>query len=133
MSAVSWEVAEPYCRAPHVVFVASTRPDGAPHVVPIWADTDDGLIRINTTEGTVKLRNLRHDPRVALGVHVSSAPYLAFSIWGRVIDEVTGPEAAAHIDALSQAYDGTPWSFAQGEREARVLLRIRPERVVAMT
>lgn len=133
MSTVGWEIAEPYCGAPQVVFVASTRPDGAPHVVPIWADTDDGLIRINTTEGTQKLRNLRADPRVALGVHVSSEPYLAFSIWGRVVDETTGPEAAAHIDALSRAYDGEGWDFAEGERERRVLLRIRPERIVAMT
>jgi PPOX class probable F420-dependent enzyme len=133
VSTVAWLIAEPYCRAPNVVFVASTRPDGAPHVVPIWADTDAGLVRINTTEGTQKLRNLRADPRVALGVHVSSDPYLAFSIWGRVVDETTGPEATAHIDALSQAYDGAPWDFGEGERERRVLLRIRPERVVAMT
>jgi PPOX class probable F420-dependent enzyme len=128
-----WDVAEAYCRAPYVVFVASTRPDGAPHVVPIWADTDDGMVRINTTEGTQKLRNLRADPRVALGVHVSTEPYLAFSIWGRVIGEVTGPEAAEHIDALSRAYDAKPWAFGEGERERRVILRIRPERVVAMT
>jgi PPOX class probable F420-dependent enzyme len=133
VSTVDWAVAEPYCCAPHVVFVASTRPDGAPHVVPIWADARDGLIRINTTEGTQKLRNLRADPRVALAIHVSTEPYLAFSIWGRVIDESGGREAATHIDALSVAYDGEPWAFGEGERERRVLLRIRPERVVAMT
>ena len=133
MSAVGWEVVEPYCRAPHVVFVASTRPDGAPHVVPIWADTDDGLIRINTTEGTVKLRNLRRDPRVALAIHVSSDPYLAFAIRGRVVDEITGSRAADHIDALSRDYDGGPWPFGEGEREMRVILRVRPERVVAMS
>jgi PPOX class probable F420-dependent enzyme len=133
VSVVGWDAAEPYCRAPHVVFVATTSADGSPHVVPIWADTDDGVIRINTTEGTVKLRNLRRDPRVALAIQVSSGPYLAFAIRGRVIDEVTGPEAADHIDALSRAYDGVPWPFADGEREIRVILRIRPEHVVTMS
>lgn len=132
MTVEGWDVVEPYCSAPHVVFVASTDPDGAPHVVPIWADTADGLIRINTTEGTVKLRNLRRDPRVALSVHVSSEPFLAFTVRGRVVGETIGPEAAHHIDALSRAYDGVPWPFGEGERERRVLLRIRPERVSTM-
>jgi PPOX class probable F420-dependent enzyme len=132
VSVEGWDAAGPYCRAPHVAFVATTSADGWPHVVPIWLDTDDGAIRINTTEGTVKLRNLRRDPRVALAIHVSSEPYLAFAIRGRVVGEVTGPEAAAHIDALSRAYDGTPWAFAEGEAERRVLLRIDPEHVVTM-
>jgi len=132
VSAQGWDAVEPYVRAPHVVFVATSAPDGSPHVVPIWADTDDGLIRINTTEGTVKLRNLRHDPRVALAVHVSSEPFLAFAVRGRVVGETTGAEAAEHIDALSRAYDGVAWPFAAGERERRVLLRIRPERVTTM-
>jgi PPOX class probable F420-dependent enzyme len=133
VSVDGWDAAVPYCRAPHVVFVATTSADGAPHVVPIWSDTEDGLIRINTTEGTVKLRNLRRDPRVALAVHASSDPYLAFAIRGRVVDEITGPEAADHIDALSRDYDGNPWAFGEGERDLRVILRIRPERVVTMS
>lgn len=132
MTVEGWNIVERYCRAPHVVFVATTGPDGAPHVVPIWADTADGMIRINTTEGSVKLRNLRRDPRVALAVHVSSEPFLAFAVRGHVVNETTGQEAAGHIDALSRAYDGVPWPFGAGERERRVLLRIRAERVATM-
>ena len=39
-----------------------------------------------------------------------------------------GPEAEAHIDALSRRYDHEPWTPAPGQ--VRVLFRIRPKNIV---
>ncbi len=133
MAPPDWEQVAPYCCAPHVAFLGTSTGDGAPHVVPIWLDTEGDLIRINTTEGTAKLRNLRRDPRVAVSIHISSIPFLAFTVFGRVEGEEKGPAAVEHIGDLSRAYDDEPWALQSGEAERRVLLRIRPERVVLMS
>lgn len=133
MTAQGWEQVAPYCCAPHVAFLGTSTPDGAPHVVPIWLDTEGDLIRINTTEGSAKLRNLRRDPRVAVSIHISSIPFFAFSVFGRVEAEEVGTPAVEHIHDLSMAYDGEPWGLQPGEAERRVLVRIRPERVVLMS
>ena len=133
MAVLDWEVAEPVCHAPHIGHVATSRADGAPHVVPIWLDAAGDELLLNTTEGSAKLRHLRRDPRVAVSIHASSEPFLAVTILGRVVAEETGERAVAHIDELSVAYDGQPWAFVPGERERRVLLHVRPERVICMT
>jgi hypothetical protein len=47
---------------------------------------------------------------------------------GIVTDTVRGPEARAHIDALSQKYRGTPYT---GEiKSERVIVKITPERQI---
>ncbi len=109
--------------------IATVMPDGSPQVTPIWVDSDGGDVLVNTSEGTVKLSNLRADPRVALSVPDPDDPYRVLAVRGRVVGETTGPEAEAHIDKLSRRYDGTPWEPEPG-MGGRVLLRIRPDRVV---
>jgi PPOX class probable F420-dependent enzyme len=52
-----------------VVWLSSSRPDGAPHLVPTWFAWDGETIVIRSKPEARKVRNLRHDPRamVALG------------------------------------------------------------------
>lgn len=133
MAVADWEIAEPACHAPHIGHVATLLADGAPHVVPIWLDAAGDELLLNTTEGSAKLRHLRRDPRVAVSIHASSDPFLALTILGTVVAEETGERAAQHIDRLSIAYDGQQWAFAPGERERRVMLHIRPSRVIRMS
>jgi hypothetical protein len=48
-----------------VVRVATSGPDGLPHVVPLWYVWHDGTMFMNSTLGNVTLRNLHSNPRVA--------------------------------------------------------------------
>ena len=102
--------------------------DGSPQATITWADAADGHVLVNTAEGRVKDRNLRRDPRAAVLVTGPGDAYRWLSITGVVVGTVAEPEALAHIDALSQRYDGRPWSPVEGQR--RVIFRIRPDRVV---
>ena len=55
-------------------------------------------------------------------------PYTYAEVRGVVADTVRGPEARAHIDALSQKYRGTPYT---GEiKSERVIVKIAPQRQV---
>ena len=53
-------------RSEQIIWLGSTRPDGQPHVVPVWFDWDGRTLIIFSQPGNQKVKNLRHDPRVTL-------------------------------------------------------------------
>jgi PPOX class probable F420-dependent enzyme len=108
--------------------IATIMPDGSPHVVPVWIDYDAGDVLINTAEGRQKLKNIRHDPRVAMDVVNSDNPYEMVTLRGRVV-EVTHEGADAHIDKLAKKYLGRETYPYRQPGEQRVIIRIEPERV----
>lgn len=115
---------------PTFAHVATLAPDGTPHVTPVWIDHDDGADRllINTERGRQKEVNVRNDPRVGVSMTDPENPYRRVSVMGAV-DEITTAGAREHIDELSRRYTGE--DYANPIETERVLLRIRPDRVVA--
>ncbi len=108
-------------------FLATTMADGSPQVTPVWFDTQDGRIRVNTTVGTTKWRNMRRRGRVALAIPDPKNPYRYIQIRGTV--EGWALEGArAHIDRLAGKYHGVE-RYAGGASEQRVTFTIRPEAV----
>ncbi len=55
---------EELLKAKNFCHVATLRPDGSVHGVPVWVDVQDGLPTLNTAGGRVWPRNLERDPRV---------------------------------------------------------------------
>jgi PPOX class probable F420-dependent enzyme len=108
--------------------IATVMPDGSPHVVPVWIDLDGNQILVNTAEGRQKLKNIRHDPRVAIDVLNNDNPYEMVTVRGRVI-EVTRDGADAHIDRLAKKYLGRDTYPNRQPGEQRVIIRIEPERL----
>lgn len=51
-----------------VVWLSTSRPDGAPHLVPTWFAWDGETIVIRSKPDARKVRNLRHDPRAMLAL-----------------------------------------------------------------
>lgn len=103
-------------------------PDGQPQTQVMWVDADGDHILINTEVDRQKQRNVTRDPRVTVAVIDSANPYHYAEIRGRVVEQVRGPEARAHIDACSMRYNGTPYP-AENIGTERVILRIAPDRV----
>ena len=108
--------------------LATMNEDGSPHASIVWIDAADGMVLVNTAEGRMKARNLHRDPRAAVLVTRGNDPYEWTSVTGTVVGVVSEPEALEHIGALSQRYDGKPWSPVEGQE--RVIFRIRPDRIV---
>jgi PPOX class probable F420-dependent enzyme len=113
---------------PNFASVATSMPDGSPHVSTIWIDLDGDVVVFNTAEGLTKIENMRRDPRVAISVFDGADPYEQVVVRGTVA-EITPDGADAHIDALARKYLGVdqyPWREAG---EQRLIVRIRPEHV----
>ena len=59
------------------MWLATVRPDGRPHLTPIWFVWLDDRFWICTSEQAVKTRNARHDPRVMLSLESADQPAVA--------------------------------------------------------
>lgn len=58
-----------------VVWLSSTRPDGRPHLVPVWFVWSDGLIVVFSKPGAQKVRNLLADPRAMVAIGERTADF----------------------------------------------------------
>lgn len=110
--------------------VVTLDPDGQPHATPVWIDYDAGADRllVNTERHRRKTRNVERDPTVAVSMTDPEDPYRYLSVTGTV-EEITTEGAREHIDRLSQRYFGE--SYPSEIKSERVLLRIRPDRVLS--
>ncbi len=111
--------------------LATLMPDGSPQVTPVWFDYRDGIIRVNSAKGRVKVRNMKPGARVALAIMDPDNPYRYLQVRGHV-RRVTEEGAAAHIDALAKKYLGQDkYPFAQ-PGEVRVTFEIEPDSTSVM-
>jgi PPOX class probable F420-dependent enzyme len=107
--------------------VATRRRNGAAQLTPVWVDWDGEDVLFNTAEGRVKPRNIRRDPVVSIHVTEHDDPYRWITVTGPA--EIIEDGAREHINELSHRYVGRDFQF--GADEKRLIVRIKPERVVA--
>jgi F420H(2)-dependent biliverdin reductase len=58
------------------IWFSSVRPDGRPHLAPVWFVWHAGRIYIGTDPKSVKSDNLRQNPRVALALEDGTNPVI---------------------------------------------------------
>ncbi len=76
-------------RRPSPCFIATTMPDGSPHLTQTWVATDGERVVINTVVGYRKARNIENDPRVALNVTDPDDTSRYFALQGHVVHSTT--------------------------------------------
>lgn len=91
--------------------LATIRPDGSPHSVPIWIGLEGDRIVFFTQTVSRKAKNIERDPRVALSVLDKENPYRSAWITGRVAERRNDDGIWETIDRLSQAYLGEPFPW----------------------
>jgi PPOX class probable F420-dependent enzyme len=115
--------------------LATVRPDGRPHLAPVWYDLDDdGSLVFNTGQSTVKGRNMLHEPRVSLCVDDDRPPFSFVVVEGvaELSDDVG--EVRRWASRLGGRYMGAERAEEYGARNGvagELLVRVRPERTVS--
>jgi PPOX class probable F420-dependent enzyme len=115
--------------------LATVRPDGRPHIAPVWYDLDDdGSLVFNTGESTVKGRNMRQEPRVSLCVDDDRPPFSFVVVEGvaEISDDVV--QVRRWAARLGGRYMGVERAEEYGSRNGVVgelLVRVRPEHIVS--
>lgn len=114
--------------------LATVRPDGRPHVAPIWIVLDDDDCVVFTTGAdTIKGQAVRADPRLALCVDDDRPPFSYVLVEGRAeVSEEPG-ELLKRATRLGGRYMGAGRAAEFGRRNGvpgELLVRVRPTKVV---
>jgi len=107
-------------------YLATLMADGTPQVTPIWFNSTDESILINSARGRTKDRNMRARPSVALLIADPRDPLRYMQVRGRIVN-TTEEGALNQISALSEKYRGRPWDPVAGQ--VRVIYWLLPEHV----
>jgi PPOX class probable F420-dependent enzyme len=116
--------------------LATSGAGGQPHVMPVWFVLDGKELVFTTWCDSVKGRNLRRNPRAAVIVDDEVAPYAFVHIRGRVTLSEDLDELLRLATAIGARYMGADRAVEFGRRNAvpgELLVRLRPERVIAVT
>lgn len=101
-----WKWAEDRLRRSHNYFFCTSRPDGAPHVMPIWGVWVNGIFCFSTGRESRKARNLAANPRCVICNEISKE---AVIVHGRA-KELTDPERIKEL-GRSYARKYKPWKL----------------------
>lgn len=111
---------------PNFVHLATLMPDGSPHAAPVWMGREGDHIVICTSDGSLKGKNTKRDPRIALSIVDFNNPYEEVQIRGRVVERRPDP-AFKTLDAISHRYIGKP--FPMRSESGQMALIIEAEKV----
>lgn len=124
-SALSPEVKQLIDR-PNFAHLATLMSDGSPQSVPVWVGREGEHIILCTGEVSLKAKNTRRDPRIALSIVDFKNPYEEVQIRGRVVERRPDSDFKT-MDVVSHKYTGKPFPFRNPE--GRVTLVIEVEKV----
>lgn len=100
---------------PNFAHLATVMPDGSPQSAPVWVTREGDRILVGTGEGSLKARNTRRDPRVALSIVDVGDPYSEAQLRGRVVERRPDPSFVVK-DVTARKYTGKdfPWRNPDG-------------------
>jgi PPOX class probable F420-dependent enzyme len=93
---------------PNFAHLATLMPDGAPQSTPVWIGREGDNLLICTSEGSLKSKNTKRDPRLSVSIVDFHNPYEELQIRGHVIERRPDPDFKV-MDLISHKYIGAPF------------------------
>jgi hypothetical protein len=127
-----WSWAVERLERTHDFWLATTWPDGRPHVMPVWGVWLDGAVWFSASLGSRKARNIAHDDRCVLTTDNALEPVVVEGRAERVADMTLIRRFTAAVNARYGTDYGTDffdpdvngcwrvapvWVFALAERD----------------
>jgi uncharacterized pyridoxamine 5'-phosphate oxidase family protein len=102
---VPWRRASEWLRDSRNYWVATTRPDGRPHAMPVWGVWLDGVLCFGTSRTSRKYRNIQASPEAV--VHTESGDE-AVIVEGRLEEAEDVSLVEPFLDPYEEKYDYRP-------------------------
>jgi hypothetical protein len=106
------------------VWVSTVRPNGRPHVAPVWFVYVDDRIWIGTGRSSVRVRNLGDNPAASVALEDGDAPVVAEGTV--VLHDVERPGTV--VDAFRSKYSWDITIEVDDDVGELILLEFRPHR-----
>ena len=108
---------------PNFAHLATLMPDGSPQSAPVWIGREGDRLLVCTGEGSLKAKNTRRDPRVALSIVDLHDPYMEAQLRGRVVERRPDPDLR-FMDPISHKYTSKPFPFRNPEGRVALVIEI---------
>jgi len=118
-----WSWADDKLRTSHDFWLATARPDGRPHVMPIWGVWDGRALWFSTSNGSRKSRNLLAEPRCTIATDDALNPVV---MDGRV-ELLTDDESIARAISLVNEKYATNYDVSFQDPNVNRTFRFTPE------
>ena len=113
----------------HDYWLATVRPDGAPHVMPVWGVWLDGRVWFSSGLLSRKARNLAADPRCTVTTDDARDPVVLEGVAER---RAGAAAIAAFVAAINSKYDAGMTPEFQ-DPAVNGTFAVAPGRVIALT
>ncbi len=123
-------------RTEPIIWLATTRPDGRPHLVPVWFSWDGETITIYSQPNNRKMRNLQHNPNVSLALNTMDEGDDVVivegtaELLGKSAQTMNNPTYVEKYDRLIKKLQTTPDEIAAEYSE---VIRVTPTRFISWT
>ena len=124
-----WSWAEERLTTSHDYWVATVRPDGRPHLMPVWAVWDGGALWWSSSLGSSKARNLAVDGRCSIATDNAWEPVVVEG----VAERVSEPDALARFIGLENEKYGTDYDVDFLDPAVNATFRVSPSWVFSLT
>ena len=124
-----WSWADERLTRSHDYWVATTRADGRPHLMPVWAVWDAGALWFSSSVGSSKARNLTADPRCSIATDSAWEPVVVEG----VATVVTDHDALARFITLENEKYETDYSVDFLDPAVNATFRVEPSWVFSLT
>ena len=99
---LTWHVALDRLENAHTYWLTTVRPDGRPHVMPVWAVWIDIALWFSTSEQSVKGRNVAREPRCSVSLDAAGIQIVVDAVARRV---TAAAELHRFADVYTQKYE----------------------------
>jgi PPOX class probable F420-dependent enzyme len=115
-----------------VVWLSTSRPDGAPHLVPTWFALDGETIVIRSKPEARKVGNLRHDPRAMLALGDAEDDFDVGLLEARaeVDDHIGGDLPPAFVAKYQERITGLGLTLEEFATTYSATIRLTPTRAL---
>jgi PPOX class probable F420-dependent enzyme len=124
-----WSWAEERLTTSHDYWIATVRPDGRPHLMPVWAVWDGAALWWSSSLGSSKARNLAADGRCSIATDNAWEPVVVEG----VAELVTEPDALARFIGLENEKYGTDYDVDFLDPAVNATFRVSPSWVFSLT
>ena len=117
----------------HLADLVTLMPEGAPHVAPVWYTFDGDSYVVLAEPTTVKVRNIRNDPRVAISIAKHDSPYAYVAVQGTAT--ISEGKTGSLLLAMSRRYLGETRGKEYAENMQKeacfVFITVTPEKTIS--
>ena len=128
MTQMSEDQFSEFLSLPNIAHFITNSQSGYPHSVPVWYEFQDGCFYVFSPAHSIKVRNLKQNPKLTLSIASEGKPYRYVTVSGEAELIINGVQD--RLVTIASRYEGVPGGIErisefQSEFEV-VLIALKP-------